>query len=154
MSGFSSYIRLRGCQTWVSSMHNSYSSELSACTESAPSRYAYAYVIWRIDSSNHEEYAKYLANILVAAKLFRRLGMRHDFLFLVKMREDDPNDQTGPNFLRPTNSSLKLKLKEENDLKRLCVNVVYTSGLIGDHKNPYIGMMNYWHQVLVAKRLD
>ena len=31
------------------------------------------------------------------------------FFLIVKMREDAPNDQTGPNFLRPTNSSLQLK---------------------------------------------
>ena len=127
-----------------SAVHGSFefSPEFMACTENAPSRYAYAYVIWRIDSNDHVKYAKYLANILVAAKLFRRLGMRHDILLLVKMRENAPNHQSGPNFLRPTNSSLKLRLNEENDLKRLCVNVVYTNGLIGDHKNPYIGMMN------------
>ena len=127
---------------WKSSAHDSFCLELKACTESAPTRYAYAYVIWRVDSNDHTKYAKYLANILVAAKLFRKLGMRHDILLLVKMREDAPNDQSGPNFLRPTNSSLKLKMNEEYDLKRLSVQVIYTNGLIGDHKNPYIGMMN------------
>ena len=123
-------------------MHTSSSLELSLHNKSAPSRHAYAYVIWGADSNDHHKYAKYLANILVAAKLFRRLGMRHDILLLVKMKEDAPYDQGSPKFLRPTNSSLKLKRNEEADLKRLCVNVIYTNGLIGDHKNPYIGMMN------------